>query len=67
MSALYISFHRWNGFALTNAEPDLFHVVFRLGFCTVYVCKRCLLTGYRRLKDTMQAAVWQSEQLEEGR
>lgn len=57
MTALYLRFHRWRGFALTNVEPDLFHVVFRLGFVTVYVCKRCLLEAYRKLRSTIEEVV----------
>jgi hypothetical protein len=61
MTALYIRFHRWRGFALTNVEPDLFHVVFRLGFVTVYVCKRCLLEAYRKLRTTIEEVVGKEE------
>ncbi len=57
MTGLYLRFHRWRGFALTNAEPDLFSYVYRLGFVTVYVCKRCLLEAYRRLRVTIEQAV----------
>jgi hypothetical protein len=61
MTALYLRFHRWRGFALTNVEPDLFHVVFRLGFVTVYVCKRCLLDAYRKLRTTIEEVVGKEE------
>jgi hypothetical protein len=61
MTALYLRFHRWRGFALTNVEPDLFHVVFRLGFVTVYVCKRCLLEAYRKLRTTIEEVVGKEE------
>lgn len=64
MTALYIRFHRWRGFALTNVEPELFHVVYKLGFCTVYVCKQCLLGAYRKLRRTIEEAVIK---VEEGR
>jgi len=57
MTALYIRFHRWQGFALTNVEPDLFSYVFKLGFVTVYVCKQCLLGAYRKLRRTIERAV----------
>jgi hypothetical protein len=61
VTALYVCFHRWRGFALTNVEPDLFHVVFKLGFCTLYVCKRCLVDAYRKLRCTVVDAVSKSD------
>ncbi len=57
MTALYVRFHRWQGFALTNLEPDLFSYVFKLGFCTVYVCRQCLLEAYRKLRRTIEEVV----------
>lgn len=57
MTALYIRFHRWNGFALTNLEPDLFSYVFKFGFVTVYVCRQCLLGAYRKLRRTIEDVV----------
>lgn len=61
MTALYLRFHRWQGFALTNVEPDLFHVVFKLGFCTIYICKRCLFDAYRKMRCAVVDAVAMSE------
>ena len=57
MTALYLRFHRWQGFALTNLEPDLFSYVFKMGFVTVYVCKQCLLEAYRKLRRTIEEVV----------
>ena len=57
MTGIYIRIHRWRGFSRSNVEPDLFHHVARLGFVTVYLCKRCLLEAYRKLRETMQDAV----------
>lgn len=62
MTALYIRFHRWQGFALTNVEPDLFSYVFKLGFCTVYVCKACLLGTIRKLRGAIADAINKSEE-----
>ena len=57
LPGIYIAFHGWRGFNLANAEPDLFSIVFRLGFVTLYVCRRCLVEAYRRLRSTMVYAV----------
>lgn len=57
MTGLYLRFHGWRGVALTNVEPDLFSYVFRLGFCTLYVCRTCLLDAYRKLRRTMQGEI----------
>lgn len=62
MSAIYIRFHAWQGFSLVNCEPDLFHHVYKLGFCTVYVCRVCLLNAYRKLRATIEDAVSKSEE-----
>jgi hypothetical protein len=35
--------------------------VFRLGFVTVYVCKRCLLEAYRKLRTTIEEVVGKEE------
>jgi hypothetical protein len=61
VTAVYIRFHRWQGFALTNLEPDLFSYVFKVGFCTIYVCKQCLLEAYRKLRRTIERAVDDTE------
>lgn len=57
MTALYVRFHVWRGFSLFNSKPDFFSYVFRLGFCTVYVCKVCLLNAYRKLRTTIENVV----------
>ena len=58
MTAIYIRFHRWRGcLCLPNAEPDLFHFVFGLGFCTVYVEKKSLLDAYRKLRRTIEDVI----------
>lgn len=57
MTGLYLRFHGWRGVSLTNIEPDLFHYVFRLGFVTVYVCRRCILDAYRKVKCAAQEAL----------
>lgn len=57
MKALYITFHGWRGINLANSEPDLFSYVWRLGFVTVYVCKRCILDAYRRMRCTARDAL----------
>jgi hypothetical protein len=61
MTALYIRFHRWRRPSLVNIEPDLFHHVYGLGFVTVYVCKRCLLEAYRKLRTTIEEVVGKEE------
>jgi hypothetical protein len=58
---ILIRFHRWRGFTLFNAEPDLFSHVFKLGFVTVYVCRVCLLAAYRKLRSTIAEAVNMTE------
>ena len=50
MTGIYIRFHRWCGFSLFNAEPDLFHHVVKMGFVTVYIEKASLLAAYRKLR-----------------
>lgn len=62
MTGLYLRFHRWHGFALTNIEPDLFSYVFKLGFVTVYVCRACVLEAYLRIKATVRQAVSLTDQ-----
>lgn len=62
MSPLYIRPHGWLGFSLRNAQPDLFHRVFRLGFVTIYVCRTCLLDVIGKLRGTMQAALVVSQE-----
>lgn len=62
MTALYLRFHRWRGFALTNVEPDLFSYVFRFGFCTVYVCRACLIDTIRKLREAISEAIRKSEE-----
>lgn len=62
MTALYVRFHRWHGFSLFNSEPDLFSYVFKLGFCTLYVCKTCLLGTIRKLRATISEAISKSEE-----
>lgn len=62
MKAIYLRFHRWRGMTLFNSEPDLFSHVFKLGFVTVYVCKRCLLEAYRKLRSTIEDAVGRNEE-----
>lgn len=57
MTGLYFRFHGWRGVSLTNVEPDLFHHVVRLGFVTVYICKRCLLDAHHKLRGTVAEAV----------
>lgn len=57
MTGLYVRFHGWRGMSLANIEPDLFHHVFGLGFVTVYVCKRCILDAYRKMKCAAQEAL----------
>lgn len=57
MTAIYIRFHGWRGIALTNDEPDLFSFVFVLGFLTVHICKRCVLTAYQKLRGTIEHVV----------
>lgn len=61
MTALYIRMHAWRGFSLTNIEPDLFSYVFRFGFCTLYVCRVCLLDAYRKLRRAVVCAVDRGE------
>lgn len=57
MTALYFRFHRWRRPSLVNIEPDLFHHVYGLGFVTVYVCRRCLLEAYRKLRRTIEDVI----------
>lgn len=58
MTAITFRFHRWRGcLSLPNVEPDLFHFVFGLGFCTVYVEKNSLLEAYRKLRRTIEEVV----------
>jgi hypothetical protein len=61
MNAIYLRFHRWRRPSLVNIEPDLFHHVYGLGFVTVYVCKRCLLEAYRKLRTTIEEVVGKEE------
>jgi hypothetical protein len=61
MKALYTRFHPWQGFALTNIEPDLFSHVYKFGFCTIYLCRGCLLNAYLRMRATVADAVHMSE------
>lgn len=61
MNPIYIRFHRWRSVSLFNPERDLFHHVARLGFVTIYVCKRCLLDAYRRMRCTVADAVAMSD------
>jgi hypothetical protein len=61
VTALYLRFHRWRRPSLVNIEPDLFHHVYGLGFVTVYVCKRCLLEAYRKLRTTIEEVVGKEE------
>lgn len=57
MTGVYIRFHHWRGFSISNIEPDLFHHVARLGFVTIYLCKVCFLQAYRKLRATVHEAV----------
>lgn len=57
MTSLYLRFHVWRGMSFVNIEPDLFHYVFKIGFVTVYICRRCLLDAYRKMKCTAQEAL----------
>ena len=57
MTALYICFHCWHGFARYNLEPELFHWVVKAGFVTVYIEKKSLLDAYRKLRATIVDAV----------
>jgi hypothetical protein len=61
VTALYLRLHRWRRPSLVNIEPDLFHHVYGLGFCTFYVCRVCLLEAYRRLRRTIERAVDDTE------
>lgn len=61
MTGLYLRFHVWRGVSLVNLEPDLFHYVVRLGFVTIYVCKRCLLDAYRKMRSAVQNAIAPAE------
>lgn len=51
MTALYLRFHRWRGFPLMSGEQaDLFSYVVPLGFCTLFICKICLIEARRKLR-----------------
>lgn len=62
MTALYIRFHRWRGFPLQADEPDLFHHVTPLGFCTVFVCKECLIEARRKLRAAIAERIRKDEE-----
>lgn len=57
MSGVYLRFHWWRRPSFANGQGDLFHCVFGLGFCTVYLCRRCLLEAYRKLRTTIEDVV----------
>ena len=67
MTALYLRFHRWQGFSLANAERDLFHFVFKLGFVTAYIEKNSLLEAYRKLRRTIEEGLERVRKDGEGR
>jgi hypothetical protein len=54
MTAIYFRFHRWRGFPVyLDEQLDLLHVVIPLGFCTVFICKVCLIEARRKLRRTI--------------
>ncbi|MCC2649909.1 MAG: hypothetical protein K0R61_21 [Microvirga sp.] len=61
MTAITFRFHRWQGFARSNLEPDLFHFVVKAGFVTVYIEKKSLLEAYRKLRTTIEEVVGREE------
>lgn len=58
MTALYLRFHRWQGFPLMAGEQaDLFSYVIPLGFATLFVCKVCLIETRRKLRMSLAEAI----------
>lgn len=62
MTALYLRFHRWSGFALEPDEPDLFHAQVCFGFATLFVCKVCLIEARRKLRQAITERIAKDEE-----